>query len=82
MINGPIFGFFEAEITTPQNIKQPLSPFKIDGETIYPLGNFKGVYFSEEPRNAAQHGYKIKLLSGYGFSKISLMTNMLITSMI
>lgn len=72
LITGPIFGFFEAEISTPQDIKHPLLPFKIDGETLYPVGNFKGVYFSEELRNAAQNGYKIKLLSGYEFSKISL----------
>ena len=74
-IMGPIFGFFEAEITTPDYIKHPILPLKVDGETIYPIGKFKGIYFSEELRNAANLGYKIKLISGYEFSKISLFNN-------
>lgn len=67
-----VFGFFLAEIITPEDIKHPLLPYKKDGETIYPLGKFKGVYFSEELKNAAEAGYQIKLISGYEFSKIDL----------
>ena len=74
-IISPIFGFFEAEITTPDNIMHPLLPLKLDSEIIYPIGKFKGIYFSEELRNAANNGYKIKLISGYEFSKVSLFTN-------
>ena len=71
-IMSSIYGFFEADITKPDNIKHPVLPVKRDGETIYPIGNFKGIYFSEELRNAANSGYKIKLLAGYEFNKISL----------
>ena len=74
-ITSPIFGFFEAEITTPDNIMHPILPLKLDSEIIYPIGKFKGIYFSEELRNAANNGYKIKLISGYEFSKVSLFTN-------
>lgn len=74
-ITSSIFGFFEAEIITPDYIKHPILPLKVDGETIYPIGKFKGIYFSEELKNAAALGYEIKLLSGYEFSKISLFTD-------
>ena len=67
-----MFGFFLAEITPPETIKHPLLPYKYNGETIYPVGQFKGVYFSEELKNAEKYGYKINLLSGYEFSKTDL----------
>jgi hypothetical protein len=34
-----IFGFAEARITTPNDIEIPLLPFKIDNETLHPLGS-------------------------------------------
>jgi len=34
-----IFGFAEAKITTPKDIDIPLLPFKIDNETLHPLGS-------------------------------------------
>jgi len=34
-----IFGFAEARITTPKNMAIPLLPFKIDNETLHPLGS-------------------------------------------
>ena len=74
-ITSSIFGFFEAEIRTPSNIKHPILPLRFENETIYPIGKFKGTYFSEELKNAAALGYEIKLLSGYEFSKISLFTD-------
>jgi DNA polymerase type B, organellar and viral len=67
-----MFGFFLAEITPPETIKHPLLPYKYNGETIYPVGQFKGVYFSEELKNAEKYGYKINLLSGYECSKTDL----------
>jgi hypothetical protein len=34
-----IFGFVEAKITAPDNIEIPLLPFKVDNETIHPIGS-------------------------------------------
>jgi hypothetical protein len=33
------FGFVEARITTPDNLTIPLLPFKVDNETLHPLGS-------------------------------------------
>lgn len=67
------FGFFEVEITTPDNIKHPILQTKInvDGgsRTIAGVGTWKGWYFSEELYNAEKYGYKFKILQGYLFKK-------------
>jgi hypothetical protein len=34
-----IFGFAEVRITTPEDILIPLLPFKVDNETLHPLGS-------------------------------------------
>jgi hypothetical protein len=34
-----VFGFAEAKITTPDNLTIPLLPFKVDNETLHPLGS-------------------------------------------
>jgi hypothetical protein len=34
-----VFGFAEAKITTPEDIPIPLLPFKVDNETLHPLGS-------------------------------------------
>jgi hypothetical protein len=33
------FGFVEARITTPDNLTIPLLPFKVENETLHPLGS-------------------------------------------
>jgi hypothetical protein len=70
------FGFFEVKVTTPKNLKYPILPTrkKIDGvfKTIYPLGKWKGVYFSEEIYNAMKYGYKFEFLRGYVFDKAEI----------
>jgi hypothetical protein len=63
------FGFCLAEIHCPQNIKIPLLPFKYKGKTIYPIGRWIGVYFSEELKAVINYGYKIKLINGHEFSQ-------------
>jgi len=40
--------------------------------TIHPTGKFTGIYFSEELKAVKAQGYKIKLISGYEFSKTNL----------
>ena len=37
--------------------------------TIAPTGKWKGVYFSEELKNAEKYGYKIKIIKGFLFDK-------------
>jgi hypothetical protein len=66
------FGFCLCEVTTPKNILKPLLPYKHNNKTIYPTGSWIGVYFSEELKAVVKHGYQIKLLKGYEFSKMDL----------
>jgi DNA polymerase type B, organellar and viral len=68
------FGFAEARITTPENVEIPLLPMKVDNETIHPIGSWIGVYFTEELKAVAEHGYKIELIKVYNFSKETIFT--------
>jgi DNA polymerase type B, organellar and viral len=72
LINRP-FGFFEVEITAPENLGVPLLQTRIKTfggtRTIAPLGTWTGTYFSEEIYNAMSYGYKFKILRGYLFDK-------------
>ena len=70
-----IFGFVEARITTPNNIEIQLLPYKIDNETIHPIGSWIGVYFTEELKIIAKYGYKIELIKVYKFSKANIFNN-------
>jgi hypothetical protein len=67
-----LFGFFEVEVTAPKQLIYPLLISKSDGLTIHPLGKFVGTYFSEELKAVQAQGYKIKLISGYEFSKVNI----------
>jgi hypothetical protein len=66
------FGFAEAHIYCPESMKRPVLPFHLNGKTIYPVGTWTGVYFSEELKAVAKLGYKITLIRGYEFTKIDL----------
>lgn len=70
-----LFGFAEAKITAPDNLEIPLLPFKIFNETLHPLGNWIGVYFSEELKTMAKFGYKIELIKVYKYTKANIFTN-------
>jgi hypothetical protein len=63
------FGFALVEVTCPKGIKIPLLPYNDGFKLIYPTGKWIGVYFSEELKDVVKHGYKIKMLCGYEFSK-------------
>jgi hypothetical protein len=67
-----IFGFAEAKITTPKDIDIPLLPFKIDNETLHPLGSWIGIYFTEELKAIESFGYKVELIKIYNFSKADI----------
>ena len=69
------FGFLEVEIECPSSISKPVLPYRIHGRTIFPVGIFTGVYFSEELKAVLPLGYKInKILSAREFSKGDLFT--------
>nr|YP_010192428.1 hypothetical protein LK379_mgp24 [Amanita sinensis]QZN08165.1 hypothetical protein [Amanita sinensis] len=64
-----VFGFAEVQITTPDQLDIPLLPFKINNETLHPLGSWIGLYFTEELKEVVKHGYKVDLIQVYEFSK-------------
>jgi len=65
------FGFFYCKIQTPKNLKHPILQIhhKTNNglRTISPLGQFKGMFFSEELYNAQKFGYSFEILWGYIF---------------
>jgi hypothetical protein len=66
------FGFIEVEVLCPIDMKRPVLPYHFNGKTIYPVGSWKGVYFSEELKAVQMLGYEFKLIKGYEFSKANL----------
>ena len=66
-----IFGFLEAVVNCPRNIKRPFLPFRKrkDSTLIFPTGKFRGVYFSEELKYARTLGYTVVPIEGYLFEK-------------
>jgi len=66
------FGFIEVEVLCPITMKRPVLPYHSNGKTIYPVGTWKGVYFSEELKAVEKLGYQFKLFKGYEFSKANL----------
>ena len=73
LINSDPFGFFEVEVTCPDNLKHPILPVKFDTGSgiisLYPTGMWQGWYNSEELKNAAKYGYSYKILRGYIFNR-------------
>jgi hypothetical protein len=65
-------GFIEVEVTCPTTLLKPMLPFKYEGKTIYPVGNWTAIYFSEELKAMLPLGYKFKLIRGYEFSKANI----------
>lgn len=62
-----VFGFVEAYIYAPPDWNRPLlrycCPYK--GVRLFPTGNFFGVYFTEELKEAVKHGYRVDILKVY-----------------
>src|SRR6267378_329415 len=69
------FGFAEVEVTCPDSMLRPVLPYHLNGKTIYPVGNWKSVYFSEELKAVVKLGYQITLIRGYEFTKVDLFSN-------
>lgn len=76
LVDEDAFGFFNVEIQTTIDLAHPILQVKHNTgqgiRTISPLGNWKGMYFSEELRNASKFGYKYKIFSGYLFDKFDI----------
>jgi DNA polymerase type B, organellar and viral len=65
-----LFGFFQAQVKTNDNLYIGLLPIKTDKGLIFPTGEFEGVWSSEELKLARDNGYKIKISKGYNFNKV------------
>ena len=70
-----MFGFCEVVVTCPKDIKKPVLPHKYNGETIFPTGEWTGVYFTEELKAVSNLGYSFKILKYWQFSKSPLFNN-------
>lgn len=72
IFNNP-FGFFEVEITTPENMNRPIFQTKVKTNngirTVAPLGTWTDIIFSEEMFKYLEYGYKFKVKRGYLFEK-------------
>lgn len=76
LVDEDAFGFFNVEVQTTIELAHPILQVKHNTgqgiRTISPLGNWKGMYFSEELKNASKYGYKYKIFSGYLFEKFDI----------
>jgi len=69
--NPNAFGFFYCKIFAPSGLLHPILQLHHNSKdgirTIAPLGEWEGMYFSEELYNAPKFGYKFEVLWGYTF---------------
>ena len=65
------YGFIEVDVFSPYNNK-PFLVTKDKRGLIAPIGEWKGVYHSEELRYAITLGYEFKLKGGYQFKKAKI----------
>lgn len=67
-----LFGFFEAFVVAPADMKRPFLPYRTSKKSLtFPTGEFVGVYYSEELKYAKSIGYQVIPLCGYIFQKIT-----------
>ena len=71
------FGFFVANITfNKQGVSAPLLPTRLkNGITVFPQGNWNGIYFSEELKKAISVGYEIRIIRGWVFERKKVFNN-------
>jgi hypothetical protein len=61
-----LFGYFEATVYAPSSLNRPVLPYRdSEGQLTFPIGTFKGIYFSEELKYYLKFGYKYQIHSGY-----------------
>ena len=66
-----LFGYFYCRIETPLDDYLGLLPIRTNTGLKFPLGQWEGWYFSEQLKFVKDHGYKIKVLKGYTFYRVS-----------
>ena len=66
------FGFVLVKVTAPRDLVRPILIHQYEGRTIHPVGEWYGVYFSEEIKAAMAFGYKFEPLRGIEFTKAIL----------
>lgn len=64
-----LFGFFYCSIETPLDGYFGSLPVRDSSAISFPLGKWKGWYFSEELKFAQENGYRINVIRGYSFSR-------------
>jgi len=65
-----IYGFVEAYVVCPLGMRSPYLPYREkDGSLTHPVGEFFGVYYTEELKKAREVGYKVEPLRGYLFER-------------
>lgn len=76
-LNKYLFGIVMAKIKAP-NIKAPILLTEIDNKVVAPIGEWEGIYCTEELRNAMKYGYEVQVLWGYHWpKKLKCLANML-----
>ncbi|PHT47832.1 hypothetical protein CQW23_12040 [Capsicum baccatum] len=66
-----LFGFLEAYIVAPHNMKRPFLPYRTSKNTlIFPPGEVVSVYYSEDLKYAKSIGCQVTPLCGYIFHKM------------
>jgi len=67
------FGFFYCKISVPSYKLHPILSAHIkirdNIRSIFHTGNWEGMYFSEELKNAQKYGYEFEILWGYTFQR-------------
>lgn len=66
-----LFGFFYCKVETPKDLYLGLLPIRSKFGIELPSGTWYGWYFSEELKFAEENGYKITVLNGYNFNRVS-----------
>ena len=70
------FGFFVAHITFKKECHAPLLPTRLkDGITVFPRGDWTGIYFSEELKKAISVGYQVRIIRGWVFERKKLFSS-------
>jgi len=64
-----LFGFFNCIIEAPLDSYLGLLPVRDKSGINFPVGKWKGWYFSEELKFAKVNGYKINVIEGYSFNR-------------
>jgi len=73
------FGFLDVTIITPRKISNPfLSKNVVPNGIIFPRGDWRGVYFSEELKVAVSLGYKVRIHKRFGFKRGKILKNFIL----